>query len=155
MRETCLKKIVKSVGFRPGAIRRVRLGPMRGLVYQVSETTGMSPWYSGSERAHQRVFRQLLQAGDTVIDVGANWGLHTLYFSRLVGPTGLVVAIEPFPPVCRELKWHVQANHCSNVKTHEIALSDGDGSALFTTGESAYTGSLTPIKSVARKSDQL
>jgi FkbM family methyltransferase len=155
MRETYLKKIVKNVAFRPGVIRRVRLGPMRGLVYQVSKTTGMSPWYSGSERAHQRVFRQLLQAGDTVIDVGANWGLHTLYFSRLVGPGGLVVAVEPFPPVCAELRWHVQANHCANVKIYELALSDCDGSALFATGESSYTGSLTPVKSIVGKGDQL
>ena len=38
---------------------------------------------------------QRLSAGDTVIDVGANIGCFTLFASRRVGPTGLVVSLEP------------------------------------------------------------
>lgn len=38
--------------------------------------------------------RQLVQPGDTVCDIGANVGAHTIHLSRQVGPQGRVLAIE-------------------------------------------------------------
>src|SRR5882724_10781592 len=107
MRDTFLKRIVKSVFFRTGVVRRIAFGPCAGLKYRVSETTGLSAWYSGPEREHQRTFASLVAPGDTVVDVGANWGLHTLYLSRHVGERGVVIALEPFEQVWRELDWHI------------------------------------------------
>ncbi len=123
-------------------MRRIRFGPLRGMVFNVNQITGMAPWYSGSERAHQRVFQRLLREGDVVLDVGANWGLHTLFFSKLVGPSGLVVALEPYPPALSELEWHIKTNKCGNVKVMPVALSDEKGKATFHPGDSAATGSL-------------
>jgi FkbM family methyltransferase len=102
----------------------------------------MSPWYSGTEREHQRTFKNLIDSGDIVIDVGANWGLHTLYLSELVGSDGCVIAVEPFPPAFAELEWHLLANNCSNVKAVSVAIGDASGQASFAPGESASTGSL-------------
>jgi FkbM family methyltransferase len=36
----------------------------------------------------------LIQPGDTVLDLGANIGTHSLAFSRFTGPNGLVIAID-------------------------------------------------------------
>ena len=77
-----------------------------------------------------------------MVDVGANWGLHTLYLSKLVGHTGLVVAIEPYPPALAELEWHLRANSCSNVKTYPIALSNIDGNGPFVCANSPSQGHL-------------
>ncbi len=77
--------------FSPGG-RPIRFGAIRGMRFRVNLITGLSPWYSGAERPQQRAFKALLGPGDVVIDIGANWGLHTLYLSRLVGPTGRVLA---------------------------------------------------------------
>lgn len=41
------------------------------------------------------VLRRVLRPGDTMIDVGANVGLHTVIASHLVGPAGKVLAFEP------------------------------------------------------------
>lgn len=41
--------------------------------------------------------RQVLKSGDVAVDVGAHVGYYTRLFSRLVGPEGLVVAVEPDP----------------------------------------------------------
>lgn len=142
MRENLFKQTVRKLCFPPGAIRRIRMGPLRGMVFRVSDVTGLSPWYSGVEREHQRTFESLVQSGDTVIDIGANWGLHTLYLSKLAGPTGLVIAIEPFPPAFAELEWHMKANNRLNVCGIPDAISDVEGEALFAPGESASTGSL-------------
>jgi FkbM family methyltransferase len=113
--------------------------------YRVNEITGLSPWYSGVEREHQKAFKQLVGEGDTAVDVGANWGLHVLYLSKLVGSRGFVIAVEPFAPAMRELEWHLRANECSNVKALPLALSDRDGQASFTAGHSAYTGHLSSL----------
>lgn len=146
MRNNYLKKIAKALYFRPDAIRRIQIGPLRGMKYRVGEITGLSAWYSGAEREHQKAFKSLIKAGDTAIDVGANWGLHTLYLSKLVGPTGRILAIEPFPPAIKDLNWHLRANGCSNVEILECALSESDGASPFSPGESAYTGGLADAR---------
>jgi FkbM family methyltransferase len=149
MRDNFLKALAKCLFLRTGSVRRVAFGPLRGMRYRVGEITGLSPWYSGAEREHQKAFKQLVGEGDTAVDVGANWGLHVLYLSKLVGPRGLVVAVEPFAAAMRELEWHLRANQCSNVKALSVALSDRDGQASFTLGHSAYTGHLSSLASGA------
>lgn len=142
MREGGLKATIRCLFFQEGSVRRIRLGPLRGMLFRVGPVTGLSPWYSGVERGHQRFFQQVVRPGDVVVDVGANWGVHTLLLSWLVGPEGRVVAVEPFPLAFAELQWHLQANGCSNVKTVPIALGDVEGEAPFVAGDSASTGRL-------------
>jgi FkbM family methyltransferase len=152
MKDNYLKELAKRVFFQDGSVRRIRIGPLRGMIYRVDDITGLSTWYSGAERDHQRMFQELISPNDVVIDVGANWGVHTLYFSKLVGPDGLVLAFEPFPQARQALEWHINANKCANVKIFREALSDQDGFAFFTSGESAYTGGLAEV--VADTSNQ-
>jgi FkbM family methyltransferase len=47
------------------------------------------------EAATMRVFSQVVQAGDTVVEVGGHIGFVTMYFVRLVGPSGTVIVFEP------------------------------------------------------------
>jgi FkbM family methyltransferase len=149
MRDNLLKALAKRSFFRTGAVRRVAFGPLRGMRYRVNEITGLSPWYSGVEREHQQAFKELVGEGDAAVDVGANWGLHALYLSKLVGPRGLVVAVEPFAAAMRELEWHLRANQCPNVKVLPVAISDRNGHASFTAGHSASTGHLSSLYSGA------
>ncbi|MBK9990375.1 MAG: FkbM family methyltransferase [Verrucomicrobia bacterium] len=46
------------------------------------------------ERDLVRCYERLIKHGDTVLDIGANIGAHTLPLARAVGPTGRVIAIE-------------------------------------------------------------
>jgi len=142
MNDNLLKKIAKATYFRNETVRRIAVGPMRGMVYRINDITGLSPWYSGTERDHQKAFKRLVKPGDVVMDVGANWGIHTLLLSKLVGPSGLVIALEPLPQAVDSLNWHLDANNCSNVKAIDEAASDEDGQAFFRVGESASTGAL-------------
>ena len=45
------------------------------------------------------VFRLYCGLGDTVVDVGANIGTHSMALASIVGPTGRVIAIEPQRPM--------------------------------------------------------
>jgi FkbM family methyltransferase len=38
---------------------------------------------------------QLINSGDTVIDVGANIGAHSVFFAKQVGPNGRILSFEP------------------------------------------------------------
>jgi FkbM family methyltransferase len=49
--------------------------------------------------------RQLIKEGDTVVDIGANLGYFTKLFSKWVGNSGRVIAIEPVPLYNRIIKW--------------------------------------------------
>jgi FkbM family methyltransferase len=49
----------------------------------------------GFEVRTLRQYRKLIKAGDTVLDIGANIGAHTMPLAVLVGDTGRVVAFEP------------------------------------------------------------
>ena len=48
--------------------------------------------------------------GDTVLDVGANIGIFSLWASERVGPSGRVVAVEPLPPIFDALVHNVAAH---------------------------------------------
>ena len=111
--------------FRSGKSRRVLFGPLRGLRFRPSPTTGLAPFYSGVERFVQRAFVDHLKGGQVALDVGANWGIHSLLMARLVGPTGTVWAFEPFPSCFKELNDHVRLNDMQAlITTFPVALGN-------------------------------
>jgi FkbM family methyltransferase len=76
-----------------------------------------------------RVMRALVRPGDTVLDVGASFGIYTFELSRLVGPRGRVHAIEPDPPSIARLQDMRRGR--SNITVHPVALSDRCGTATL------------------------
>lgn len=72
-----------------------------------------------------------LSPGDTVIDIGANFGAFAVEASRRVGPTGKVYCFEPNPDTFRRLQDNIQRNACSNVSLYNEAVSDRDGQIEF------------------------
>jgi FkbM family methyltransferase len=67
------------------------------------------------------------QEGDVIVDVGAGRGEDTLTFSRAVGPTGRVIAIEAHPQSFAMLKIFCRLNQLSNVTALHVALMDKPG----------------------------
>ena len=86
------------------------------------------PILAGDYEAHLvPVFERFCRPGMTVVDVGANIGLYTLLASKLVGPTGRVVAIEPSSENCRLILLSVEANRAENVELLPLALDRDRG----------------------------
>ncbi len=71
------------------------------------------------------------QPGDTIIDVGAGLGIETILFSRAVGATGRVVAIEAHPQTCECLKKTCQYNQFENVTVLNLAVTDKPGEVFI------------------------
>src|SRR5579862_3336094 len=57
-----------------------------------------------------RFVRELLQPGQTVVDIGANYGVYTLPMAQRVGPSGHVWAFEPASSTAQILTKGIAAN---------------------------------------------
>ncbi len=72
---------------------------------------------------------RMLRRGMTVIDVGANDGLYTLFAARRVGRRGRVVAVEPSSRERRNLERNLALNRLKNVMVVPNALAAEAGRA--------------------------
>ncbi|WP_200348450.1 FkbM family methyltransferase [Halochromatium glycolicum] len=88
------------------------------------------------------IMRQCLKPGDRFVDVGANYGMHTLTASRLVGEKGRVFAVEPSPAALRRLKLHLELNAVTNVVVAESAVGASAGEARLSV-DSTHLGTAT------------
>jgi FkbM family methyltransferase len=79
------------------------------------------------------LIRALLAPGMTFVDVGANWGYHSLVAARLVGPGGRVVCLEPEPRLFEVLAGNVSANGLAGVTCLPLAAAESPGEVLFAT----------------------
>ncbi|NJP08771.1 MAG: FkbM family methyltransferase [Leptolyngbyaceae cyanobacterium RU_5_1] len=74
-------------------------------------------------------WRDQIQPGMTVIDVGANVGVYTFSAARRVGASGRVIAIEPFSKCIECLQATCQMNQLDWVTVRWGAASDRNGTA--------------------------
>lgn len=79
-------------------------------------------------------FKCPLDAGDTVVDVGAGIGDEAVAFSKLVGQSGRVLAIEAHPRTYRCLVKTIRANGLRNVTALNIAVLDAEGEISISDG---------------------
>jgi len=78
-------------------------------------------WY---ELETQLFMADLVCPGDTVVDIGANRGMFTLYASRLVGISGKVFSFEPNPHSLKQLTRELESNSINNVTIHPYGVSN-------------------------------
>ncbi len=75
----------------------------------------------------QELFRKIVRPGAVVVEVGANYGAHTVLLSQLVGGVGLVFAFEPQRLVFQTLCANLALNQCSNVYAYQVAVGAKNG----------------------------
>ncbi|CAN1500362.1 fkbM_fam, methyltransferase, FkbM family [Burkholderiaceae bacterium] len=97
-----------------------------------------APLYKGykvwSDRYERTLFRKGIQPGMVVVDIGANIGIYTIFFARLVGIHGKVLAFEPDPKNFKFLKKNVA--QLSQVIACHAAVGSSSGSiALYLSPE--------------------
>jgi FkbM family methyltransferase len=82
------------------------------------------------------LLQALLRSGDTVVEVGANFGFFTILAAKLVGDLGKVCAFEANPALVSLLNDSVQINGFANrVDIHAMAATDSLGEVDFTVYE--------------------
>jgi FkbM family methyltransferase len=94
-----------------------------GRTYRFDES--LRRWsFDGEPEVRDAVVAHL-DEGDTAIDIGANFGMHTLLMADRIGPSGRLLAFEPIPENLRLLKRNLALNKFGDrVTVAQMALSD-------------------------------
>ncbi len=70
---------------------------------------------------------RMIGEGQTVFDCGAHHGVNALLYSRMVGPSGRVVAFEPYPINFKMAELNARLNGRQNIELFNLALSSESG----------------------------
>ena len=75
-----------------------------------------------------RAYRRVLKPGDTVLDIGANIGAHTMHLARCVSPAGGVIAFEPTAYAYNKLRQNISLNPplANLIQAEQVMLVDSD-----------------------------
>lgn len=86
--------------------RRFRIGP-DWIYWAISVGIDFEP-------EPTEMVRRLLRPGDTVIDVGANFGWYTTLCAKIVGDQGKVFSFEPVPSTFARFEENLELNQVTN-----------------------------------------
>ena len=140
-----VKWVLTNTFYHPGKTARILWGPLKGYRFTVNHNAGWAPIYGGWESAAQKVYLHLIKTGEAVYDLGANTGIHSLLFAKLVGRTGKVYAFEPLPDNRQEIENIKHLNQVENIQIIDKAISNYSGTATFKIGDTNKQGSLIGI----------
>ncbi len=99
--------------------------------------------------------RQVLQAGDGVVDIGANHGVYALTAAACVGPTGRVWAFEPTSALAALLESSRIKNQFSHLTIVRAALSGRSGSAQLHLSENGELNSLEYVNGLHSETESV
>ena len=137
-------KLPSSVKYRMGILkplytRAIRLGQSSIIVetsvgqlrWRIDALTSQKFLRGTYEPYMQAAFRKYVLPGNTVFDIGAHAGFHSVFCGLLVGTTGRVFAFEPHPISRVSLEGQIRLNRTLRVEVVPYALSDTVGLANF------------------------
>lgn len=111
-----------SIKILPGyKIRYAGKGDVAEVIYKNEIFVNLKKSF---EYSTLQLFSTLVKGGDVIIDVGANSGFYSIFYSKLVGDTGEVHAFEPDTDTYSLLQENLRLNNCGNVLTYNFALSN-------------------------------
>ena len=107
-------------------------GDLRELHTDRQKGMSVEPWVN--------VAQSIIGKGDTVFDVGAHVGRHTLHFSYLCGHSGVVYAFEPESDNYEILRGNITRNNISNCVIFPLALSNKQDNTMLHLNPSSTEG---------------
>ncbi|MBU1109733.1 MAG: FkbM family methyltransferase [Candidatus Riflebacteria bacterium] len=96
-------------------------------------------YYGAYSKDELTILGHLIQAscGENILDIGANIGHHSLFFSTFEKN---VHAFEPFEGVSRKLEEKIHVNNVKNITLHKIALGEKNETQTFYPSDNNNTG---------------
>jgi FkbM family methyltransferase len=89
-----------------------------------------------------KFLRCLLQPGQKIIDIGANYGVYTLSMAKTVGATGKIWSFEPASSTASFLAAGIEANDFKQIVLEQSALSNACGEAKLSLNTNSELNSL-------------
>jgi FkbM family methyltransferase len=128
-----MKSLLKPAIYGAWDICTLRRGVQRTICGQpIRFPPRWSRWYASNYEPHTFSFlRAHCRPGATVMDIGAHFGLFSVFMARCVGPAGRVYAFEPTPLSRRVLQRTVRLNGCPQIEIRPEAVTATNGMANF------------------------
>lgn len=143
-----LKRVTRCL-LREGHFYPVLFGPLRGLRVCADRSVNGHQMLGFWERENfslitKLVGTRLLELSDESIiyDIGANVGLYSLYFARLLAGRGIVFAFEPASVPREVLQRNLEVNRFTNVVIEAAACADATGERTLYLGPNHHISSL-------------
>jgi FkbM family methyltransferase len=114
-------------------VKRLASPLLREDRYSYLQTAAMAwdIWRGGWREPELDLLPSMAKPGDTVLDIGANYGLYAYHFSRAVGPSGRVYSFEPVPFTVATLRRVARVLRLGNVEIVPRGCSDQAGPVTF------------------------
>lgn len=111
--------------YKSGTIRKVI---RNGISYKldISDIVDWFIYYGFKEKSRQRLL-SLMQAGQTIFDIGTNVGNVTLEAAKAVGSSGKIHSFEPDAVNFERLQSNLKLNNFSNISANKLGLGDKPG----------------------------
>ena len=147
---------------RPEAIGEELVATLQGVRYRL-DLRDRQQWdlyfnlYPRDELQLRRLL-DLVRAGSTCIDVGANIGTYTLRFAKQVGEQGTVHAFEPDRANFARLTANAALNGLDRIiRCHQAAVSNRSGEVSFYRSDPGHSGwgSLVEFKDISFERDRV
>lgn len=150
-----------------GAIRRLRPAPLASAIAHVSGMDKREPVVTEHgtflvnplsdlgyrlrrgeyEPETKGVLSRYLRAGGVFIDLGANEGYFSVLGSRLVGPHGRVIAVEPQSRLQDVIRANLVENKCSNVRVVKAVVASRTEKVALKLAPDMNTGATSLFRS--------
>lgn len=135
--------LLKNIFFPLGTVAPILRGPLRGARFLVTDNSGWSPIVGGLEPACQFIYCEIISPGNIIYDLVANCGLHSMLFSKLVGPDGHVTCFEPLNDNIREIETNISLNGSNNVSIVVKAVCNHSRGIVFELGDHRKQGHIS------------
>ncbi len=80
------------------------------------------------------LIQKISREEDVIVDIGANIGVYSFWFSKCINDKGRIFSFEPDRKNLERFKYGFSLNHISSLSIHDIAISDKNGEAKFFSG---------------------
>ena len=128
-----MKDIYRKVLRRLGLHRQFKTERIGNFIVTYDPSTDIGgKLYRGEqfEKIEIDIACKYIKSDSTILDIGANIGLHALYFSA-IAKNGLVIACEPQPKTFKTLEENIYQNNIKNIIPLNLAIADAAKIASF------------------------
>jgi FkbM family methyltransferase len=126
MTKSSIKAFLRNMLPRQVKTHRILAGPLRGHKMVTSWHRNFSGLTGRTEPGVNSWFAKNAHAGETWLDIGANYGCTALRLADLVGPMGRVFAFEPKLDTCGNLAETVAVNRMAQIVVVPVALGSNE-----------------------------
>ena len=140
-----LKTAIQEFLFPIDSVQKIRRGYLKNKKIIISRNTQWAPILGRWEPAMQKIIFHCVKQGNIVYDCGANFGLHGMLFTQLIGKRGHLYNFEPLPGNCKEIEKNYRLNDITNYSNVQKAVSNHSGITKFSVTAHATQGSLVEV----------